>query len=512
MTFVVCSERIQHGCRELNGRQVATGSWIHRCADRVNECTIWLVAGGGANGGPEAGGPPSYRSSAATCSTAEADQLYIDGQVGIAMMVIGNLLLSVGTATPLEVAKLMAMTDKQGGDLLFDPRDPGMRADPYPYYHRLRKTDPIHRSPFGYWVLSRHQDVDVIMRDSRSRSDFPHDEAWARHRGGPEGAIVRSTMQWMMMTDGAAHRRLRTLMGQVFTARAVQRLHPHIAAVIDGLIDQIGEGEVDLVQDFALPLPIMVIGELLGIPRADQGQCRAWTDWIGHVIDPIVTPDMQAAMNQAAAEFSVYLAGQVRLRRANPGRDLLSSLVAMGDNGDRLTDDEIVANVLLLFNAGHETTVNMIGNGMLALLKHPDQMALLRENPDSLSQAVEELIRYDSPVQISARIMAADLPLGETTIPAGSKVMLIYGAANRDPARYTDPDRLDLTRTGVKSLAFGGGPHFCMGAPLARLEIGMAFTALLERYQSIELAAGELSWRPNFNLRGLNELPLKLSH
>jgi cytochrome P450 len=406
----------------------------------------------------------------------------------------------------------MVATHEQGTDLLFDPRDPRMRANPYPFYHRLRSIDPVHRSPFGYWVLSRHQDVDVILRDSRGGSNFPCDEAWARHRGGPESPIVRSTMQWMMMLDGPAHRRLRTIMGRVFTTRAVERLRPHIAAVVDGLIDEIGEGEIDLVKDLALPLPIMVIGELLGIPRADRYQCRAWTDRIGHVIDPIVTPDAQVAMNQATTEFSAYLTEQIRARRANPGQDLLSSLVTMDDSGDRLTDDEIVANVLLLFIAWHETTVNLIGNGMLALLQHPEQMTLLRENPDLMSQATEELSRYDSPVQIAARIMAADVTLGETTIPAGSKVMMINGAANRDPARYTDPDRLDLSRTGIKSLTFGGGAHFCIGAPLARLELATVFTGLLERYRSIELAADEFSWRANVNLRGLNELPLKLQH
>jgi cytochrome P450 len=404
----------------------------------------------------------------------------------------------------------MAVAYEQNTELLFDPRDPGMLADPYPYYHRLREADPIHRSPFGYWVLSRHRDVDALLKDARPCSDFPHDEAWARHRGGPDSPIVRSTMLWMMMQDGDAHRRLRTFTGQVFTARAVQRLRPRIAAVIDGLIEEIGEGRVDLVRDLALPLPIMVIGELLGIPRADRAQCRAWTDRIGRVIDPIVTPDLRAAMNQATSEFSEYLAEQVRARRANPGQDLLSSLVTMDDSGGRLTDDEVIANVLLLFNAGHETTVNLIGNGMLALLQHPAQLALLRENPDLMSQAVEEMSRYDSPVQMAARIMTEDVPLGGTTIPADAKVMMIYGAANRDPARYPDPDRLDIRRTGVKSLAFGGGPHFCIGAPLARLEVAMVFTALLERYRSIELATGELSWRANFNLRGLNELPLTI--
>jgi cytochrome P450 len=404
----------------------------------------------------------------------------------------------------------MAVTYERSTELLFDPRDPGMLADPYPYYHRLRETDPIHRSPFGYWVLSRHRDVDALLKDPRACSDFPHDEAWARHRGGPDSPIVASTALWMMMQDGDAHRRLRSSTSQVFSARAVQLLRPRIAAVIEGLIEELGEGQIDLVEDLALPLPIMVIGELLGIPRADRGQCRAWTDRIGRVVDPIVTPDMRVAMNQAATEFSAYLGEQVRARRANPGQDLLSTLVTMDDSNGRLTDEEIIANVLLLFNAGHETTVNLIGNGMLALLRHPKQLTLLRENPDLISQAVEEISRYDSPVQIAARIMTADTDLGGTTIPAGAKVMMIYGAANRDPARYSDPDRLDIGRTGVKSLAFGGGPHFCIGAPLARLEVAMVLTALLERYRSIELATEELSWRANFNLRGLKELPLTM--
>jgi cytochrome P450 len=291
----------------------------------------------------------------------------------------------------------------------------------------------------------------------------------------------------------------------------VERLRPRIAAAIDGLIDKLGDGEVDLVGELALPLPIMVIGELLGLPPADRDQCRAWTDSIGHVIDPIVTPAMQVAMNQAVTEFSEYLAGQLTARRAHPGPDLLSSMASMEDHGERLTDDEIIANTVLMFNAGHETTVNLIGNGMLALLKHPEQLQRLRENPGLIDQGVDELIRYDAPVQMAARIMTADTDLGETTIRAGAKVMLLYGAANRDPERYAEPDRLDLGRTGVKSLAFGGGPHFCLGAPLARLEVAMVFTALLERYPSIELATEEHTWRPNLNLRGLTGLSLKLA-
>jgi cytochrome P450 len=300
-------------------------------------------------------------------------------------------------------------------------------------------------------------------------------------------------------------------MGRVFNQRAVEHLRPRIAGVVEGLIDGVGAGEIDLVRDVALPLPLMVVGELLGIPHVDRDQCRAWTDCLSRVVDPVIPKAMRATMNQAMTEFSAYLAEQVRERRANPGSDLLSALVTMEGDDGRLTDEEIIANVLLLFSAGHETTVNLIGNGMLALLRHPDQLELLRRRPDLMGAAVEEMSRYDSPVQVAARLMAEDVTIGDTTIPAGAKVMMIYGAANRDPARYADPDRLDLRRTGVKGLAFGGGPHFCIGAPLARIEVAMVFASLLGRYRSIELATDEPSWRANFNLRGLNELPLRLS-
>ena len=393
---------------------------------------------------------------------------------------------------------------------LFDPRDESMRADPYPHYHRLRAAEPVHHSPFGYWVLSRYDDVDALLRDPRCSSQFPADEGWARHRGGPESPIVRSTKLWMMMLDGPAHRRIRGIVGRVFTARSVERLRPRIAAVINELIDGLGEGEIDLVERLALPLPILVIGELLGIPRSDRAQCRAWTEKIGHVVDPVIKPEIRDAINEAEVEFRTYLAEHVRLRRANPGTDLLSSLVTEDSDGESLTDDEIIANVMLMFNAGHETTVNVVGNGMLALLRHPDQLARLRDDPGLIESGIDELTRYDAPVQTAARILTEDVRLRDTTIPVGAKVMLLYGAANRDPDRYPEPDRLDLGRTGVKPLAFGAGPHYCIGAPLGRLEATMVFTALLRRFRDIELTTDQLTWRPHFNLRGLRELPLKL--
>ncbi|GAA1964249.1 cytochrome P450 [Amycolatopsis minnesotensis] len=395
---------------------------------------------------------------------------------------------------------------------LFDPRDPALRADPYPVYRRLRDTDPVHRTASGYWVLTRYDDIEAILKDSSTSSGFPWDETWAKHRGGGESPIVRSTRNWMMMLDGAAHRRIRRLVGHVFTIRAIERLRPRIRAAVDEQFDRIGEGEVDLVSEIALPLPIVVIGELLGIPREDRARCREWTDKIGHVVDPFITPEMRDDMNSAETEFRGYLAGQLDQRKREPGDDLLTSLLTATLDGERLSDDEIIANVLLLFNAGHETTVNTVGNSVLALLRHPEQLDLVREHPEAIPEGVDELTRYDAPVQAAARLLTGDVELAGKTIPRGSKVMVLYGAANRDPARYRDPDRLDLRRGGIKALAFGSGPHFCIGAPLGRLEAEVVLTALFERYRTVEPTTDEVTWRPNFTLRGLAALPVKLLH
>jgi cytochrome P450 len=397
-------------------------------------------------------------------------------------------------------------------ELLFDLRDPSLQVDPYPHYHRLRAADPVHHSPFGYWILSRYGDVEAVLKDPRGSSDFPNDPIWAKHRGGPDSNIVTSMRDWMIMLDGPTHRRIRAIVGKVFNARSAQRLLPRIEAAIDQLLDAMGEGEIELVRDLALPLPITVISELLGIPESDRARCRVWTSQIGHSIDPFITADMRTAMNEAEAEFHEYLAGQLALRRADPGDDLLCLLLAGRDGDDRLTDDEIIGNVELMFIAGHETTVSTVGSGMLALLQNPDQLRYLREHPEAIDCAVDELTRYNPPLQTTTRVITDDLPVGGTVLPRGAKVMLLLGAANRDPEKYPDPDRLDLTRTGVKPLSFGGGPHYCLGAPLAKLEAGLAFNSFLRRYQTIELATEQVTWRRHFNLRGLEELWLKALH
>lgn len=396
-------------------------------------------------------------------------------------------------------------------ELLYDPRDPAVRMDPYPHYQRLREKDPVHKSPFGYWILSRFREVEAVLRDTRVTSEFHRDETWAKHRGGPDSPVVRDTRQWMLMLDKGAHRRIRGLVNHVFTERAIERLRPRIAEVLDELLDKMDSGDqIDLIKNLALPMPVTVICGLVGLPTEDRELCRGWTEKIGHVVDPALSRETEVAMNQAVLEFHEYISGHLAQRRRNPREDILSMLLAAEVDGERLTDDEIVANVLLLFNAGHETSVNLLGNGMLALLRHPEELRRLRQNPDLINNGIDEISRYDAPVQLVARMTTDPLPLGDTVIPAGAKVMLLLGAANRDPERYPQPDRLDLSRSNVRPIAFGGGPHFCIGAQLGRVEGRMVFTEVLRRYRTIELATETVRWRPHVNFRGLVELPLTM--
>ncbi|MFI1766558.1 cytochrome P450 [Streptomyces sp. NPDC020800] len=396
--------------------------------------------------------------------------------------------------------------------MTFDPRDPSVRTDPYPIYRRLRETDPIHRSDFGYWILSRYADVDAVLRAPEASSEFYRNTTWANRRGGPESPLVRSVQNWMLMLDGPAHRRIRGVISKVFTRAAVERLRPRISAETVRLLDAVGEGETDLIQSLALPLPVTVTCELLGLPTDDRDRCRRWTEHISRVIDPSITVEDTADMNAAEVEFREYVSGHIRERRAVPRDDILSLLVHADVDGDRLTDEEIIANIQFLFVAGHETTVNLIGNGLLALLRHPDQLRTLRERPELIPNSVDEMSRYDPPVQIVSRILTGSVELGDVTLPEGAKVMLLFGAAGRDPERYAEPDRLDVTRTGTKTLAFSGGPHYCLGAGLGKMETSIVLAELLRRYSKIELTTEDLVWRPNVSFRGLQEMPLRLMH
>ncbi|KUM97470.1 hypothetical protein AQI88_07795 [Streptomyces cellostaticus] len=316
----------------------------------------------------------------------------------------------------------------------------------------------------------------------------------------------------MLMLDGPAHRRIRSVISKVFTRASVERLRPRIAAETGRLLDAVGEGETDLIQSLALPLPVTVTCELLGLPTDDRDQCRRWTEHISRVIDPSITVQDTADMNAAEVEFRAYVSGHIEERRATPRDDILSLLVHAEVDGDRLSEEEIIANIQFLFVAGHETTVNLIGNGLLALLGHPEQLRMLRDNPELIPNSVDEISRYDPPVQIVSRILTGSVGLGDVTLPEGAKVMLLFGAAGRDPERYPDPDRLDVTRTGTKTLAFSGGPHYCLGAGLGKMETSIVLTELLRRYSKIELTGEDLVWRRNVSFRGLQELPLRLMH
>ncbi|SCG63869.1 cytochrome P450 [Micromonospora humi] len=400
-----------------------------------------------------------------------------------------------------------------GTRLLFDLRDPALQDDRYGYYRRVREREPVHRSPLGYWVVTGYDECDAVLRSPGVSTDFTDDPQWARVRGGPDSPVVASARRWMLTRGGGDHRRLRRMVSRALSPAAMARLRPRIRALVNEMIDEMGEGEADLIAGLALPLPVVVVCELVGIPLADADRCRQWTNTIADVVDPMVTPRMRRRMNEAVPEFSAYIAERLAERRAEPRDDLLSILLEPDAKGDRLSDEDIAAQILVLFNAGHETSVNVIGNGMVSLLQNPDQLRLLREQPELIERAFDELSRHNSAVQIMARQTIAPVEVGDVTIPAGASVFIVLGAAHHDPRRYPDPERLDVTRTGTSPLIFGSGPHYCIAATLGKMEVVIAFEELLRRYSSIELATTELPWYSHFTfLLGLRSLPLRLTY
>ena len=410
------------------------------------------------------------------------------------------------------------MSVPAGGELaaeepvFFNPLDPEAHADPYPQYARLREHAPMLRGPLGYWVLSRYADIAAVLRDPRFGVGI--DEAslmLAMTQDGPGVATMRELSRWMLFRDPPDHTRLRRLVSKAFTPRALEAVRPRVVEIVNHLLDNFaGRDEVDLIADLALPLPVTVISELLGLPIEDQAQAREWAEAIAQALDPIVTEDQALRADRAVTELAAYIGGVVAERRRHPGSDLLSRLIGAEDEGGHLSEAELISTVALLFGAGHETTRNLIGNGMLALLRHPGELQRLRDDPSLIRSAIEELLRYDSPVQISGRGARADAVIGGERIAAGEPMMLLVGAANRDPAQFPDPDRLDVGRPDVKMLSFGGGIHFCLGAMLARTEAQIAIGSLLARVPGLELATDDLEWRPHITLRGLSSLPVRI--
>lgn len=399
-----------------------------------------------------------------------------------------------------------------GGGPLFNPLSPDFIRDPYPHYERLRTTDPVHVTPFGQFVTSRHADVGLVLRDRRFGKDFV--ERTTR-RYGPEimdEPVFRSMSHWMLQADPPDHTRLRGLVVKAFTARRVEDMRPRIQEIVDQAIDAvIARGRMDLIEDFAFRLPVTIICEMLGIPEDHREVFYSSSRDGGRLLDPVpLSPEEIKKGNEGNLMAQMYFQQLFELRRRNPGDDLITQLVQAEEDGNKLTNEELTANIILLFGAGHETTVNLIGNGLLALHRNPDQLALLKARPELMEGAIEEFLRYDSSVQMTGRVALEDIEdLGGKRVPKGETVLCLLGSANRDPAVYPDrPDRLDVTRQNVKPLSFGGGIHFCLGAQLARIEAEIAIATLLRRLPGLRIDDVENpEWRPTFVLRGLKRLP-----
>ena len=390
-------------------------------------------------------------------------------------------------------------------DVTFNPMDPAFVADPYPTYHRLRAEDPVHQSPLGFWVLSRYEDVAASLRDPRFAKEAIAGFVAARF-GRP---VERMSM---LDLDPPDHTRLRALVSKAFTPRVVEQLRSHIQSIVDDLLRSVdGAHAMDLIEDFAYPLPVIVICELLGVPVSDRERFKQWGLDVARGLDALLLPpDSDVIVRARASRFALtdYFRQLIAERRRAPRADLLSGLIAAEEAGDRLSEEDLLATSILLLLAGHETTVNLIGNGTLALLRHPAQLQRLREDPGLIGSAVEELLRYDGPVQRTARIPSEDVVVGGRTIPAGDMVMPFIGAADRDPAQFPDPDRLDLGRTPNRHIAFGLGIHFCLGAPLARVEGQIAINTLVQRFPKLALATDSPQFRQSLTLRGLSTLPV----
>ena len=393
------------------------------------------------------------------------------------------------------------------GEVFFNPMDPEFIEDPYPTYHRLRAEDPVHHNPLGFWVLTRYEDVVTALRDPRLAK-----EAIARFIAARLGTPPPTGSLSMLDRDPPDHTRLRGLVSKAFTPRVVEGLRPHIQRIVDDLLARVEDTHsMDLIEEFAYPLPVMVICQMLGVPVEDSERFKQWGQDVARGLDTILLPaDSEVGRRSTAARQALggYFRELIAERRASPRADMLSDLIAASEAGDKLNEDELLATCVLLLVAGHETTVNLIGNGTLALLRHPDQLRRLREEPGLIGSAVEELLRYDGPVQRTARVPSADVTIAGRTIPKDDMVLPFIGAADRDPAQFTDPDRLDLGRADNRHIAFGWGIHFCLGAPLARVEGQIAIGTLVQRLPKLALATDRPEHRLSLTLRGLTSLPV----
>jgi cytochrome P450 len=385
--------------------------------------------------------------------------------------------------------------------------DPAILPDPYPVLAGLREASPFAEIDGAFVVVGRHADCSAVLRHPNASSE--------RHKSLLTPTPPRRTRDRpsFLSLDPPDHTRLRRLVSKAFTPRTVAGLEPRIRAITGELLTAAAAaGQMEVVSQLAYPLPVRIISELLGVPVDDYPRFAGWSARLAHSlqpgfgIDPAEAEARAEAAQVASDEFAVYFRELIAIRRARPAQDLLSQMIAAEDDGEKLTEDELIATCVLLLVAGHETTVGLIANGILALLRHPEQLARLRDNPDLAASAVEETLRYDAPVQMTARVARGGMQIGPVAAPGGALVLLLLAAAGRDPAVFDDPDRFDISRGATGHLAFAAGPHFCLGAPLARLEAAIALESFARRIQAPTLNVSSLDYKPNLNLRGPDRL------
>lgn len=403
-------------------------------------------------------------------------------------------------------------------DLFFNPRDPAFNKDPYSHYRRLRDEDPVHRSPLGVWFLGKYEHVRSVLKDSRfSVQDVPgqlrkKNEMLKTRKISPTqpdnlDALIANSENWFAFLEAPDHTRLRKLVSHAFQKRNVEKMRLTIRRCAEDLLDRVqGQQGMDIMADYACQLPQNVIASLLGIPPEDFPACVAWANVIGRIFDPLVSLDEYAALNQCSIEFMDYLRGLIARRRLEPQDDLISALIEARDGEDRLTDAELISTIIVNFGAGEETVVSMIGNGCLALMQHPEQRSLLISRPELMSNAVEEILRYDAPLQMTSRTALEDVDIGGVLVRKGEQVYVALGSANRDPERFADPDVFDIQRDKIHHMSFADGHHYCVGSQLARIEGEEAFAAIIARHPNLRMVPQELTYRDHTVLRCMNSL------
>ena len=407
-------------------------------------------------------------------------------------------------------ANTQSSTNKSAPLSLYHLLDPEVLANPYPLYERLRTEAPVHWDPYLHaWVVTRYADVVTVLHHfSANRTPTP--EHFAAMGLAELGPIAQLMTRQMLFMDGSAHARLRGLASMAFTPARVEVLRSHIREIVDDLMRPLlRAGRMDVINDLAAPLPAIVTAEMLGVPTSDCDQLKAWSADFAEVLGNFQhNPDRAAQTLKCVEEMSVYFRSAINRMKTDPREGLINSFMTAEIDGDRLSEDEIVANCIVTMVGGQETTTNLIGNGILSLLRNPDQLRSLKNNLTLIPSAVEELMRYESPSQHTARICPEDTELGGKQIRKGQAVIAVMGAGNRDPERFSEPDRLDLGRADNRHLAFGWASHFCFGAALARIEGQLVFEAIASRTKNLTLEPGPIVWRENLGLRGLTSLPV----